>query len=144
MGGLVKDMGVGISVVLHKKEVPPPTVMVKGARSFKTVPSRIEVKGKVMPTTMPKEEALAIQKDTMEHYQDPLMKAQLKQLQAKMLEKWLANPEGVDNPNQREYNVQLRSILQRQQAKFFPKHGFEPTTKGMTLMQALFNNYLDD
>merc|ERR1711964_814457 len=80
----------------------------------------------------------------MEHYNDELMKAQLKQLQNKMLAKWLADPDKVDFNSQREYNVQLRSILQRQQAKFFPKHGFEPTTKGMTLMQALFNNYIDD
>merc|ERR1712113_811277 len=72
------------------------------------------------------------------------MKAQLKQLQTKMLEKWLATPELVDINSQREYNMQLRNILQRQQAKFFPKHGFEATTKGMTLMQGIFNNYIDD
>lgn len=141
--GLIKEMGAGIRVVLHNKETPPPTVMVKGARTLATIPSKIEVKGKVMPTTLTKEEALAIQADTMTYYNNELVRAQLKQLQAKTIEKWTAAP-SIDPTSQREYNIKLREILQPQQQKFFPKHGFEATSKGMALMQGIFNTYSDD
>merc|ERR1712217_541210 len=136
-------MGAGINVVLHNKETPQPTMMLKGVRSMGNVPGRIEGKGKQMPTTLTKEEALAIQKDTMEYYKSPLLQAQLKQLQAKTLENWQSK-ENIDLTTQREYNKKLGPILQPHQAKFFPKHGFEATSKGMSLMQGIFNNEYND
>jgi len=133
----------GMALVLHSKEVPTDKLMVKGVRSLDGVPSRIEVAGKAMPTVLTKAEAMQIQGETMAYYQADLVKLQLKSLQDDCLEEW-RYVNRIDPPMMRSYTIGLREILQPQQAKFFPKYGFEATSKGMAVMQSLFNSFQDD
>lgn len=140
---VVKVFEEGSKLVLHNKEAPSDKLMVKGVRSLTGVPDRLEVGGKEKPSAFTKEEAIQIQTDTMENYRSELVQLQLKALQEECIDEWKYLPK-VDPVALRAYNTGLRGILQPQQAKFFPKYGFEATSKDMAIMQSIFNNMLDD
>eukprot|EP00418_Pyrodinium_bahamense_P026072 CAMPEP_0179143196 /NCGR_PEP_ID=MMETSP0796-20121207/68866_1 /TAXON_ID=73915 /ORGANISM="Pyrodinium bahamense, Strain pbaha01" /LENGTH=266 /DNA_ID=CAMNT_0020843221 /DNA_START=29 /DNA_END=829 /DNA_ORIENTATION=- len=141
---MIKTFEEGSTLVLHNKEPVSERLMVRGVRSLAGVPSKIDVAGKIpTPTSFSKEMALQIQEDTIQHYTSELVQLQLKALQDECQEEWKYLPQ-IDNVTMRDYMGGLRKILLPQQAKFFPKYGFEPTSKDMAIMQSIFNAMQDD
>lgn len=137
------ESGSGIYTKLCKKESPPAMIYVKGVHSISALPASISVSGFVMPSTLTKDQALAIQLDTMANYQDELFTLQMKQLQKKLIDEW-KELDVLDPGTTRTYMTKLRTVLQPVQAKFFRKHGFEATPKGMATMQGIFNSEFAD
>eukprot|EP00416_Gambierdiscus_australes_P044996 CAMPEP_0171103674 /NCGR_PEP_ID=MMETSP0766_2-20121228/59098_1 /TAXON_ID=439317 /ORGANISM="Gambierdiscus australes, Strain CAWD 149" /LENGTH=263 /DNA_ID=CAMNT_0011564135 /DNA_START=62 /DNA_END=853 /DNA_ORIENTATION=+ len=140
---MMKVFEEGSALALHNKESVSDKLMVRGVRSLAGVPIRIDVAGKTQPTSFSKELAVQIQEDTMGHYTAELVQLQLKNLQEECIEEWKYLPK-LDPPTMRAYTIGLRNILLPQQAKFFPKYGFQPTSKDMAIMQSIFNDMQDD
>jgi len=138
---VVKHHETGLHLVLNGKEVPSERLQVKGVKSLSALPNVVQVSRPPQRSTMTKEEALAIQQDTIDAYQDELLAVQLKTLQDLCAAKWVE--EG--RYNSQDYTTRLRDIVQPRQAAFFPKWGFEPNQKGFVAMQTLFNlNFASD
>lgn len=138
---LLKQQPNGRYFVLHRKEPPTERLFVRGAKSLAAVPGSMQLApARLPPVEITKEIAQQIQADTIQAYDDALLKAQLQTLRQKCITKWIEAGKVTNS----DFTIGLRSLLQPRQATFFPKWGYEVSTKGMVAMQQAFNVFSDD
>mmetsp|Transcript_56263 Transcript_56263/g.131805 ORF Transcript_56263/g.131805 Transcript_56263/m.131805 type:complete len:230 (+) Transcript_56263:53-742(+) len=133
---LVRHASLGPTVVLLPTDIVPSQVHVRGVRSLAKLPNGLEVRTKGWRTTMTKGEALKVQDDTIELYDDELLRLQLRQLQTQLVKRWIES----GKVNASEYTSKMQDVLAPLQRTLLEKWNFEPGRRGLFTMQGIFTS----
>mmetsp|Transcript_31202 Transcript_31202/g.72749 ORF Transcript_31202/g.72749 Transcript_31202/m.72749 type:complete len:237 (-) Transcript_31202:16-726(-) len=133
---LVRHASLGPTVVLLPSDTVPPRVHLRGLKSVQKLPNGLEVRTKSFRTTMTKGEALKIQDDTIELYENELLQLQLQQLQRQIAPQWVEKGKITYT----DYMNRLQDVLAPYQRTLLERWNFEPGKRGLFTMQSIFTS----